>query len=616
MTAILGISAFYHDSAAALIRDGEIIAAAQEERFSRRKHDPRFPSLAIEYCLREAKLGAGELTAVAFYEKPMVKFERLLETYLAYAPEGFASFREALPLWADLKLSLPEKIRAQLGSDFKGELYFADHHESHAASAFFPSPFQQAAILTLDAVGEWSTSSIGLGRDNQISLEHEMRFPHSLGMLYSAFTYYTGFKVNSGEYKLMGLAPYGTPKYADVIREKIVRLEEDGSIALDMSYFNYCQGLTMTSEKFHDLFGGPPRQPESFLTQKEMDLAASIQLVCEEVVLRAGRHAHRITGERNLVMAGGVALNCVANGRLVREGPFESIWIQPAAGDAGGALGAAWLVWHHVLGNSRTVQTPDAQKGSLLGPTFHNEDIQLFLDSVGASYDFLPNEEELLGRVATALDEGKIIGWFHGRMEFGPRALGGRSIIGDARSAEMQQKMNLKIKYRESFRPFAPCVLHDMAHQIFEMQPNEESPYMLQVAPVRESWRLDLSDEDKKRMEDPDLRIRVSVPRSRIPAVTHVDYSARIQTVDPVRHGRYYRLMRRFYELTGCPVIVNTSFNIRGEPIVSSPEEAFHCFLATEMDVLVMENCILFKEAQDPASLADAETYKAQYALD
>jgi carbamoyltransferase len=616
MTAILGVSAFYHDSAAALIRDGEIIAAAQEERFSRRKHDPRFPRLAIDYCLRDAGLRPADLHAVAFYEKPMAKFERLLETYLAYAPDGFASFREALPLWADLKLSLPEKIHAQLGPGFKGQLYFADHHEAHGASAFFPSPFEEAAILTLDAVGEWSTSSVGIGRGNRIELKQEMRFPHSLGMLYSAFTYYTGFKVNSGEYKLMGLAPYGQPRYADVIREKIVGIKDDGSISLDMSYFNYCQGLTMTSEKFHELFGGQARQPESLITQKEMDLAASIQQVCEEVVLRAGQHAHRLTDQPNLVMAGGVALNCVANGRLLREGPFEKIWIQPAAGDAGGALGAALVAWHHVLDKPRHVQSPDAQKGSFLGPNFSNDDIQLFLDSMGAVYDFIGDESALLDRVADALNDGKVIGWFQGKMEFGPRALGGRSIIGDARSPEMQQKMNLKIKYRESFRPFAPCVLHDLAHEIFEMREGEESPYMLQVAPVRESWRVTLTQEDRKRMEDSDLRVRVSVPRSRLPAITHVDYSARIQTVDPVRHGRYYRLMRRFYEKTDCPVIVNTSFNIRGEPIVGSPEEAFHCFLATEMDVLVLENCVLSKTDQDPASLADAESYKAQYALD
>ena len=616
MTTILGISAFYHDSAAALIQNGDIIAAAQEERFSRRKHDPGFPNSAIRYCLNETNLRAEDVDAVVFYEKPMVKFERLLETYLAYAPAGFASFREAIPLWAQLKLHLPDKIHAELGTGFAGRLYFADHHESHAASAFFPSPFEEAAILTLDAVGEWSTSSIGLGQGNRISLTHEMRFPHSLGMLYSAFTYYAGFKVNSGEYKLMGLAPYGTARYTDLIWDQIVTLNDDGSIQLNMSYFNYCQGLTMTSDKFHKLFGGPPRKPESLITQKDMDLAASIQVVCEEVVLRAANHAHRLTGSPNLVMAGGVALNCVANGRLLREGPFENIWIQPAAGDAGAAVGAALLVWHHVLGNPRTIQSPDAQKGSLLGPRFQNDDIRLFLDSVGATYEFVSDEAELLDRVARLMDEEKVIGWFQGRMEFGPRALGSRSIIGDARSAQMQQKMNLKIKYRESFRPFAPCVLQEFVDKIFEMRPNEETPYMLQVAPVRPDWRTSLTEEDTQRMQDPDLRIRVAVPRSRLPAITHVDYSARIQTVDPVRHGRYYRLMRRFHQLTGCPVIVNTSFNIRGEPIVGNPEEAFHCFLATEMDALVLENCILLKEEQHPASLADADSYKAQYALD
>ena len=616
MTNILGISAFYHDSAAALVRDGEIVAAAQEERFTRRKHDPSFPSSAIEYCLGEGGLQCSEVDHVVFYEKPLVKFERLLETYLTHAPVGFASFREAMPLWADVKLDLVSEIQHALGASFRGDICFADHHESHAASAFFPSPFGEAAILTLDAVGEWATSSIGLGRGHTISLSHQTRFPDSLGMLYSAFTYYAGFKVNSGEYKLMGLAPYGTPRYADLIGEKIVSIFDDGSLKLDMSYFNYCQGLTMTSEKFHELFDGPPRTPESFITQKEMDLAASIQLVCEEVVLRAGRHAHQVTGAKNLVMAGGVALNCVANGRLLREGPFDNIWIQPAAGDAGGALGAALLVWHHVLGNPRRVQSPDAQKGSLLGPAFHTDDIRLFLDSVGAEHECISDEAALLERVAQLLAEEKIIGWFQGRMEFGPRALGCRSIIGDARSPRMQQKMNLKIKYRESFRPFAPCVLREFVHEVFEMRPDEDSPYMLQVAPVRREWRAVLSDEDRLRMQDPDLRIRVAVPRSRIPAVTHVDYSARIQTVDAVRHGRLHRLMQRFQTLTGCPVIVNTSFNIRGEPIVCTPADAFQCFLATDMDVLVLENCVLLKEHQPAGSLQDAESYKAQYALD
>jgi carbamoyltransferase len=616
MTAILGLSAFYHDSAAALVRDGDIVAAAQEERFSRRKHDPGFPALAVDYCLAEAGLGPHELDMVVFYEKPMVKFERLLETYLAYAPDGFQSFEEALPLWAQLKLKLPAIIREHLGPRFRGDVLFADHHESHAASAFFPSPFEHAAILTLDAVGEWSTSSIGVGRGNAIVLSRELRFPHSLGMLYTAFTYYTGFKVNSGEYKLMGLAPYGTPRYADLIRDKVARILDDGSVQLDMAYFNYCQGLTMTSERFHELFGGPPRKPESLITQKEMDLAASIQVVCEEAVLKAGHHAHHLTGEANLVMAGGVALNCVANGRLLREGPFDQIWVQPAAGDAGGALGAALLAWHHVLGKPRRPATPDAQKGSLLGPSYKNDDIQLALDSVGATYRFVDDEAALLESVAKLLADEKIIGWFQGRMEFGPRALGCRSIIGDPRSPRMQQKMNLSIKYRESFRPFAPCVLREQVDSVFEMRPNEDSPYMLQVAPVRDEWRTTLTDEDRRRMQDPDLRVRVAVPRSRIPAVTHVDYSARVQTVDAERHGRFYRLMQQFHRLTGCPVIVNTSFNIRGEPIVCTPLDAFQCFLGTEMDVLVLENCILLKEEQPQGSLQDADAYKALYALD
>jgi carbamoyltransferase len=598
------------------VRDGEIIAAAQEERFTRRKGDARVPRNAIAYCLNEGGITTTQLDYVVFYEKPLVKFERLLETYLAFAPKGFQAFRQAIPLWAKHKLHLPREIRAGLGGEFRGQLCFTDHHESHAASAFFPSPFTEAAILTLDAVGEWGTSSIGTGRGNQLTLTHEMRFPHSLGMLYSAFTYYTGFKVNSGEYKLMGLAPYGQPKYADVILEKIAHIGEDGSLWLDMSYFNYCQGLTMTSEKFHQLFGGPPRQPEGFLTQKDMDLAASIQRVCEEVVLRAAQHAHRLSGMRNLVMAGGVALNCVANGRLLREGPFENVWIQPAAGDAGGALGAALLVWHHLLGNPRQPNPRDSQKGSFLGPAFSNEDIGLFLDSVGADYEYVDDESMLLGRVAHLLAQEKVIGWFHGRMEYGPRALGCRSIIGDARSSGMQQTMNLKIKFRESFRPFAPCVLREFVDTVFDMRPNDDSPYMLLVAPVRDSWRRPLSPEDLQKMQDPDLRIRVSVPRSQVPAITHVDYSARIQTVDPERHGRFYRLMRRFYKLTGCPVIVNTSFNIRGEPIVCNFEEAYRCFMATEMDCLVIENYLLMKDTQPAGLLQDTEAYKARYSLD
>jgi carbamoyltransferase len=615
-TYILGISAYYHDSAAALIRDGEIIAAAHEERFTRRKGDARFPGHAIAYCLEEAGIAGRQLEHVAFYEKPLSKFERLLETYLAFAPKGFQSFKKALPLWAKTKLHIPEEIRFGLGDGFKGEIYCTDHHESHAASAFFPSPFEEATILTLDAVGEWGTSSLGIGRSNKIELTHEMRFPHSLGMLYSAFTYYAGFQVNSGEYKLMGLAPYGVPKYTDLIWDNLMQVAEDGSVWLDMTYFNYCHGLTMTSERFHDLFGGPPRKPESFLTQKDMDIAASIQKVCEEIVLRVARHAHKLMGLKNLVMAGGVALNCVANGRLLREGPFEKVWVQPAAGDAGGALGAALLIWHHFLGQARRVCKLDSQKGSFLGPSFKNEDIRLFLDSAGAVYEYVEDEATLNDRVASMMADGKIVGWFHGRMEYGPRSLGARSIIGDARSPEMQQAMNLKIKFRESFRPFAPCVLREYATDYFEMRPGEESPYMLFVAPLKESHRLPLTESDRQKMQDPDLRIRVAVPRSTVPAITHVDYSARIQTVDAERHGRFYRLMRRFYELTGCPVIVNTSFNIRGEPIVCTFEEAYRCFMATEIDCLVLEDFIVLKVLQPANPLHDPQIYKAQYALD
>jgi carbamoyltransferase len=546
----------------------------------------------------------------------MVKFERLLETYLAYAPRGFESFKEALPGWAGGKLDLPATLHEGIGPGFKGELFFTDHHQSHAASAFFPSPFTDAAILTLDAVGEWTTSSIGRGADSNIELLREVRFPHSLGMLYSAFTYYTGFKVNSGEYKLMGLAPYGRPKYQDLILEHVVEVKEDGSLWLNMEYFNYCQGTTMTSERFHALFGGPPRPPESQITQKEMDLAASIQVVTEEIVLKAAAHAHSLTGQTKLVMAGGVALNCVANGRLQREGPFEDVWVQPAAGDAGGALGAAYLVWHQEMGRVRTARARDSQRASRLGPAFDNQEIGLFLDSVGAAYEREDDEQSLVDRVAGLLEEEKVVGWFQGRMEYGPRALGGRSIIGDARSPELQRTMNLKIKFRESFRPFAPCVLREHVHEVFETRPEEDWPYMLFVAPVREEVRRDLSPEERELMDDPDLTRRVSVPRSEYPAITHVDYSARVQTVDEERHGRYYHLMNRFHERTGSPVIVNTSFNIRGEPIVCTPEDAYHCFMGTDMDVLVLENHILLKDAQPDGLLTDSEEYKAQFALD
>lgn len=613
---ILGISAFFHDSAAALLKDGAVVAAAQEERFTRKKHDPGFPSHAIEYCLAEAGIDASGLEAAAFYERPYPKFERLLETYLAFAPQGFESFRAAIPAWATAKLDVEGEVQRQLGGGFTGPVHLPEHHESHAASAFFPSPFEEAAILTLDAVGEWATSTVGVGRGARVEVVEEMRFPHSLGMLYSAFTFYTGFRVNSGEYKLMGLAPYGRPIYRDRILETMVRIGEDGSVWMDMSYFNYCQGLTMTSERFHELFGSPPRAPESQITQKEMDLAASVQVVCEEAVLASARHAQAITGLENLVMAGGVALNCVANGRLHREGPFEGMWVQPAAGDAGGALGAAYTVWHHVLGQPRSPRRGDSQFGSLLGPRYGQEEIELYLDSVGAAYERIDEEDRLLDRVAALMEEERVIGWFHGRMEYGPRALGARSIIGDPRSETMQRTMNVKIKFRESFRPFAPCVLRDHAPEVFDVPEGYESPYMLFVAPVREELRTELTPEEEERMRDPDLRTRVSVKRSTLPAITHVDYSARIQTVDPERHGRYFRLMRRFYERTGCPVIVNTSFNIRGEPIVCSPEDAYRCFMATDMDCLVLENYLLLKERQPESLKGDAERYKAQFALD
>ena len=615
-TYVLGISAFFHDSAAALLRDGEIVAAAQEERFTRKKQDPDFPARAVEYCLEAAGIGPEELDVVAFYEKPLVKFERLLDTFSGNAPSGFPMFREALPEWAERKLDLPRVIRTALGDGFRGRIVFAEHHESHAASAFFPSPYEEAAILTLDAVGEWSTSAIGHGRGSRLELTQEQRFPHSLGMLYSAFTYYTGFKVNSGEYKLMGLAPYGRPLYRDKILENVAEVGDDGALELDMSYFSYLEGVAMTSERFHDLFGGPPRPPESAIGQKEMDLASSIQAVCEEVVLQAADHVHGLTGSKRLVMAGGVALNCVANGRLLREGPFEEIWVQPAAGDAGGALGAALLAWHHMMGEPREVSPRDAQGGSLLGPAYDNESIGLFLDAIGARHHRMDDESELVDRVAEILDSDKVVGWFQGRMEYGPRALGARSIIGDPRSPEMQRTMNLKIKYRESFRPFAPCVLREHVSEVFCTELDQDWPYMLFVADVQKHLHRTLTDEERVRMEDPDLRIRVSVPRSELPAITHVDYSARVQTVDRERHGRFHRLMERFHERTGCPVVVNTSFNIRGEPIVCSPDDAFRCFMATDMDCLVLENHVLLKEEQPVGLTVDADAYRSQFTLD
>jgi carbamoyltransferase len=618
LTTILGISAFYHDSAAALVVDGEIVAAAQEERFTRKKHDPAFPTSAIAYCLQQAGKTARDVDYVVFYEKPFRKFERLIETYLAFAPAGFPSFRMAMPVWIKEKIRLPNVIREGLGEASKAPIVFTDHHESHAASAFFPSPYDEAAILTLDGVGEWSTTTMGVGRGNKIELTKHLQFPHSLGLLYSAFTYYCGFKVNSGEYKLMGLAPYGRPVYAERIKQHLIDLKPDGSFWLDMQYFNYCQGLTMTSGKFHDLFGGPPRNPETEITQRHMDLAASIQAVTEEAMLLMGRQLFQETGQSKLVMAGGVALNCVGNGRLLREGPFDDIWIQPAAGDAGGALGAALFVWYQLLEKPRTVSRADHQKGSFLGSAFSSSDVTSFLDRAGAKYRRASSEAELVDHVVDLLMQEKIVGWFQGRMEFGPRALGGRSIIGDPRSPKMQATMNLKIKFRESFRPFAPVVLRDEASKWFALDAGHESPYMLLVAPVLESHRVPITDALRETMaSDPDLRNRVNIPRSDIPAVTHVDYSARLQTIDPERNPRMTSLLGAFFKKTGCPVLVNTSFNVRGEPIVCTPEDAYRCFLGTEMDALVLEDVVLLKEdvatKLDPAT---REKYLAQFQLD
>ncbi len=611
---IIGISAYYHDSAAALLIDGEIRAAAQEERFTRIKHDHNFPVNAMNFCLDSSGITPEDVDYIVYYDKPLLKFDRLIETYLSYAPKGLNSFSQAMTRWLKQKLFIKGDIRKKLGGKFKGKIIFPEHHESHAASAFFPSPFEEAAILTVDGVGEWATASIGKGRGNRIEILKEMMFPHSLGLLYSAFTYFTGFKVNSGEYKLMGLAPYGKPVYADIIKEKLVDIKDDGSIWLDMGYFNYCAGFTMTSKKFDGLFGGPPRNPESQITQREMDIAASIQTVTEEVMIRMSRHAKEMTGCRNLCLAGGVALNCVANGKIMKENIFDGIWIQPAAGDAGGALGAAMFVWYQLLDRQRKVEPGDSQRGSLLGTSYANDEIKLFLDRKGAKYEFL-DEETLIGKTADHIDSGKVIGWFYGKMEFGPRSLGARSIIGDARSKDMQAKMNLKIKYRESFRPFAPCVLAEDADKYFEL--DTESPYMLIVAPVREARRIQIDEKQRQIMtSDIDLCKRVNIPRSEIPAVTHIDYSARVQTVDRNRHGRFYEVIRKFKEKTGCSVIINTSFNIRGEPIVCSPEDAFRCFMNCEMDVLVLENFILTKEEQNTPKKKDIEEYKKQFKLD
>jgi carbamoyltransferase len=655
---VLGISAFYHDSAAALLRDGEIIAAAQEERFTRKKGDADFPKHAVGYCLETGGITAADLRAVGFYDKPLLKFERILESYLSIAPKGFASFLKAGPLWIKEKLYTDRMLREALGN-YEGDLLYAEHHESHAASAFFPAPFEEAAILTVDGVGEWATASIGIGRGSEISLLQELRWPDSLGLLYSAFTYYTGFKVNSGEYKVMGLAPYGEPKYVDLIWKHLVELREDGSFRLNQHYFNYLGGLTMTSAAFHELFGGPPRQPESRLTQREMDLARSVQLVCEEIILRMANTAHKATAADYLVLAGGVALNCVANGRLLREGPFKQLWIQPAAGDAGGALGVAQLVVHRHLGRPRVLRRrapmrvaalseaagvsasrvsangavtalldtgaspaypesdlsestsesgyQDAMQGAYLGPEFSADEIERYLQSVGATYRRL-ERDELIDEVARLIADEKIIGWFNGRMEFGPRALGNRSIIGDARSPRMQAQMNLKIKFRESFRPFAPSVLRERVSSYFEM--DCDSPYMLLVAPVKQDRQIPMTA-DQKRLWGID---QLNVVRSNIPAVTHIDYSARVQTVSRDTNPDYYDLIAAFEARTGCGVIVNTSFNVRGEPIVCTPEDAYICFMRTDIDYLVLGSFLLAKTDQSPWK--ETSDWRTQFQLD
>lgn len=604
---ILGISAFYHDSAACLVGDGKIIGAAQEERFSRKKHDERFPAAATDWCLKQGGITASQLDAVVFYDKPFLKFERILETFLSYAPKGFQSFLLAMPVWAQKKLWTREILRERL-SGYQGPLYFLEHHESHAASAFFPSPFPEAAILTMDGVGEWATSSIARGRGNRIELLRELHFPHSVGMLYSAFTYYTGFKVNSGEYKVMGLAPYGEPKYKDLILRELIDLKDDGSLRLNMEYFNYCAGLTMTNARFASLFGGPAREPESPLTQREMDLAASVQAVCEEIMLRMAKTAMAEAGSKNLCLAGGVALNCVGNGRILREAGVEGLWIQPAAGDAGGALGAALFVWHQLQGNPREADgKSDGMNGSYLGPSYSDAEIEAFLKLKGAAYDKLA-AADLPDAAAALLAGGSILGWLSGRMEFGPRALGGRSILADPRSPEMQSRMNLKIKYRESFRPFAPAVPRECVGDYFDL--DCDSPYMLLVAPVRKERRIEESSEARALWGIE----RLNRPRSDIPAVTHIDYSARIQTVTRDVNSPYYDLLRAFERRTGCAVLVNTSFNVRGEPIVMSPENAYTCFMRTEMDHLVLGNFILDKKRQ--AATTEDESWKKEFALD
>ncbi|WP_165741824.1 carbamoyltransferase N-terminal domain-containing protein [Candidatus Thiosymbion oneisti] len=598
MTAILGISAFYHDAAAALIVDGRIIAAAQEERFTRNKHDAGFPGQAIDYCLREAGLSAEQLDYVGFYDKPLLKFERLLETYLAYAPAGFKSFLRAMPLWLHQKLHLPREIAKGLHGRYRKKYVFTQHHVSHAASAFYPSPYDEAAILTLDGVGEWATCSFGVGQGNRIELSSELHFPHSLGLLYSAFTDFVGFNVNGDEYKLMGLAPYGEPKHVDLILDNLLDLKPDGSFRLDMSYFNYCQGLTMTTRKFEGLFGRPPRRGGQPITRSDMDIAASIQRVTEEIMLRQARHVQAQTGMKRLCLAGGVALNCVGNGRLLREGPFEAIWVQPAAGDAGGALGVAQYIWYQLLDNPRRAEAGDSQRGSLLGPQYGDRQIAGFLRSVAAIYQRVDDDEALCGQVAAALEQGQVVGWYQGRMEFGPRALGSRSILGDARDPAMQETINRKVKFREGFRPFAPIVLAEHAHKYFELEPGQASPYMLLTAPVRADKRLGLPPEP----QDPAGTAELQRQRSVIPAVTHVDYSARVQTVDPRRHGLLRRLLERFNAQTGCPVLVNTSFNLGWDPIVCTPQDAYRMFMACDIDLLAMGHYVL-RKAEQPATV-------------
>ncbi len=613
---ILGISAFYHDSAAALVQDGKVTAAAQEERFSRKKHDERFPQHAVRFCLDHAGLSLDDVDHVVFYDKPLIKFERLLETYLAYAPSGFRSFAAAMPVWLREKLFLKDLLKkelAKIGECKPTEipsLLFTQHHQSHAASAFYPSPFEKAAVMCLDGVGEWATSTVWLGDGKKLTPQWEIDFPHSLGLLYSAFTYFTGFRVNSGEYKLMGLAPYGEPVYVDLILDNLLDVKEDGTFRMDMKYFNYANGLTMTNENMDKLFGGPPRTPETPVTQREMDIARSIQVVTEEIVLKLANTAHKELQTDYLCLAGGVALNCVSNGRLLREGPFKDIWIQPAAGDAGGALGAAMSVWHEYLDNERTVDKHDSMQGSYLGPRYADDEITAYLDSVGAKYERL-DDSELMPKLAGILDSENVVGWMQGRMEFGPRALGGRSIIGDPRSKKMQSVMNLKIKYRESFRPFAPSVAHDRVSEFFEFDSDKHvSPYMLIVAPVHEDKRIPMSEEQQQLFGIEKL----NVPRSEIPSITHVDYSARLQTVHPETNPRYYDLIKSFESKTDCPIVINTSFNVRGEPIVCTPEDAYRCFMRTEMDYLVIENHLMSKSEQPKWEKDDS--WKDEFELD